>query len=466
MWSETEDRRSGPTVISSEPPALNGAAGRPVGTWRWWCCLGCPGPGSPRAATGPRPGEPISWLFSALPRAAHVVATVCPAGDTQRGDERRFAVRILVAMEHLGPFGGAPRSVLEVSEELARRGHRFVVAYREPGEFQSRWEAIADSLVPVPLRVSQFVTVRHPFRWLTSSWRSARLMQETKPDVIYCNFVSTLPFCLMLRSLGKTPVAVTVRDPTPPLGGLFTRQLLRRVDAVSFISKQQRATFERIELVPKNIPVIGLGLDPTYYRPGTPAERQAARRQFEVDDTQLVIAYAGRLDPDKGIETLFEAMAILSDPRLVAVVAGGPSTFRVHGEAYAAHVRSAAPPNVRFLGRQTDVRPLLWAADVVVVPSVFEEPAGRVPLEAMACGVPTVASRVGGIPESFPEGFESLLVRPGDPHELARVIRAVLDGSMPEARSPDSLRANVIDHFNIEALASSVECLLATALKA
>lgn len=371
-------------------------------------------------------------------------------------------MRILVAMEHLGPVGGAPRSVLEVSEVLARHGHRFVVAYREPGEFQERWEAIADPLVRVPLRASQFVTPRHPVRWLTSSWRSARVMSETKADVIYCNFVSTLPFCLMLRSQVKTPVAVTVRDPTPPLGGQFTRQLLRRVDSVSFVSRHQRSTFEAIRLVPENAPVIGLGVDPTYYRPATPAERQSARRRFEIEDDRPVVGYAGRLDPDKGIETLLGALALLPEPRPVTLVGGGPSTYRRDGEAYAARLRSAAGPHVRFVGRQTDVRPLLWAADVVVVPSVFQEPAGRVPLEAMACGVSTVASRVGGIPESFPEGYESLLVRPGDARELARVLQAVLDGSLTAARSPGALRANVVDNFSLERLASSLECLLAS----
>ena len=77
---------------------------------------------------------------------------------------------------------------------------------------------------------------------------------------------------------------------------------------------------------------------------------------------------------------------------------------------------------VRFLGPQDRVEPYLQAADVLVCPSLWQEAAGLVNVEAQACGLPVVASRIGGIPEYVEEGRTGLLFPPGDFRQLAACL--------------------------------------------
>jgi hypothetical protein len=89
-------------------------------------------------------------------------------------------VRILVPCEHLGPVGGAQRSIIELAEALAYRGHEFVVAYRVADSFTPRWEAIASRMIPIPLVVSP----RFPVRTVVGSIRSTHKVLHTAPDLI------------------------------------------------------------------------------------------------------------------------------------------------------------------------------------------------------------------------------------------------------------------------------------------
>jgi glycosyltransferase involved in cell wall biosynthesis len=126
----------------------------------------------------------------------------------------------------------------------------------------------------------------------------------------------------------------------------------------------------------------------------------------------LVLA-VGRLHPQKGYDTLLEALPALGDA-VVAVAGDGP----LEGE-----LRRRAP-QVRWLGRRDDVGDLIAAADVVVLPSVWEA-RSLTAQEALRAGRPLVATAVGGTPELVRDG--AVLVPPGDAAALGRAVRRVLD---------------------------------------
>ena len=139
----------------------------------------------------------------------------------------------------------------------------------------------------------------------------------------------------------------------------------------------------------------------------------------------LVLA-AGRLAPQKGFAGLLEAARQwqdLSPPPLLAIAGTGPLAGTLAG------VAAPLGPAVRFLGQRDDVPALLAAADLFVVPSVWEgQP--LVLQEALRAGRPIVATRAGGIPDLTGEDA-ALLVRPGDPDELAAAVRRVpTDGGL------------------------------------
>src|SRR5262245_28734563 len=123
-------------------------------------------------------------------------------------------------------------------------------------------------------------------------------------------------------------------------------------------------------------------LDPDAFRPPTGVQRSAARRQFGLNDGHFVIAWTGRLAPEKNVSLLLEALACggcVSDRLLIA--GDGPCEPVLKQQAARLNIAG----RVTFCGRHEDVRPILHAADAFVFPSTGEA-LGQSLIEAMACG--------------------------------------------------------------------------------
>jgi len=139
-----------------------------------------------------------------------------------------------------------------------------------------------------------------------------------------------------------------------------------------------------------------------------------------------MILFVGRLVPQKGVDVLLRAFAVVLRrcPGIRLVIAGD-GYQRLYLERLSRHL--GLPPHVEFVGWQTGpaLARLYQAAEMVVVPSVYE-PFGLVALEAMACGRPVVASRIGGLAEVIAEGRTGYLIPPGDYLSLARRMAQLL----------------------------------------
>lgn len=176
------------------------------------------------------------------------------------------------------------------------------------------------------------------------------------------------------------------------------------------------------------IQVIPNGLDLAYFDPSA-LDRPAARQSLAVPDNAFVVAAAARLSREKGLDTLLSAAGQRAG--MTFLIAGD-------GPLRSALARQIAP-NAKLLGRLADVRPLLAAADVFAVPS-RREGQGMAALEAMAAGVPLVASRVGGLADMLADGETALLVPPEDPEALA----AALSRLQSDSRLRQKLAANAV----------------------
>jgi D-inositol-3-phosphate glycosyltransferase len=142
-----------------------------------------------------------------------------------------------------------------------------------------------------------------------------------------------------------------------------------------------------------------------------------------------LLLYVGRLQPIKGLETLLEAMARLEGASRLLIV-GGDQDEPDNGHATYLRERVAAlgiAARVHFLGAQPQrtLRLLYAAAEATVMPSYYES-FGMVALEAMACGSPVVASRVGGLTTTIQDGVTGHLIPEGDPVALAQVLGRLL----------------------------------------
>lgn len=180
------------------------------------------------------------------------------------------------------------------------------------------------------------------------------------------------------------------------------------------------AASERVEVVPP-------GVDHLLFHPG---DRSRARAELGVT-SRRVLLFAGRIQPLKGLDLAVEALARLDDPDVMLLVVGGPSG--PDGPAELARVRElveelAVGPQVRFLRPRPhpELVRCYQAADVCVVPSRSES-FGLVALEAAACGIPVVASAVGGLRSLVADGTSGFLVEARDPAGWAARIATLLE---------------------------------------
>jgi D-inositol-3-phosphate glycosyltransferase len=180
--------------------------------------------------------------------------------------------------------------------------------------------------------------------------------------------------------------------------------------------------------------VVPCGVDLELFHP---MDQRGAKATLGLGPSPLLL-YVGRLRPIKGLETLLEALPLVRTPREarpLLFVIGGDADEPENGHLARLRERAATlglEGNVRFLGAQPQERLRLYyaAAEMTVMPSYYES-FGMVALEAMACGNPVIASRVGGLTTTVQDGVTGHLVPEGDPALLADRISAILtDGAL------------------------------------
>jgi glycogen(starch) synthase len=329
-------------------------------------------------------------------------------------------------------IGGMQTHTASLTRELADRGlTQTVLTARSWGPRQVEW--------PRP-----GVTVHRlgaPVPWLRQGWAvdALRLLPWLRPDVVHAHQgedVAALPLAAAIARAADVPLVVTVHcslthtmQPSDlrgrarsRAGAAAERGVLPRAAAVIALTpatNRHLATWvpaERLHVVPS-----GVDLD-AYRRP---------RRDPTPWIPRPRILYAGRLAPQKSVPTLVAAFDHLRRPASLVVVGDGPDAAAVASRVS----RSARRDAVHLLGpvAHDEVPAHLQHADVLVLPSRYEE-LGSVLLEALAAGLPTVATRVGGIPWAVADGETGLLVPPGDPAATASALDRLLDDSALRAR--------------------------------
>jgi glycosyltransferase involved in cell wall biosynthesis len=202
------------------------------------------------------------------------------------------------------------------------------------------------------------------------------------------------------------------------------------VDAVAAISEGVRRSLLESGVPERLVRVIPSGIDFEPFE--APFDREAARAALGVAPGDLLAIQVAALAPHKSQTTLLRAAAALatSAPRLHVWIAG-EGTLR---EALLAEHRALGLDNrVRLLGFREDVVPLLRAADLFVLSSYLEG-LGTSVLDAMAAGLPVVATEVGGVPEMVRHEVTGLLVPPRDPAALARAMERLVGDPTLRAR--------------------------------
>ncbi len=241
----------------------------------------------------------------------------------------------------------------------------------------------------------------------------------------------SVPMVHMSHTLGypKNAAAQQVWEQDPPRRLQVEYEVLKHSDALvaeSPASKQHMIQEYGVE--PARIQLIPCGVDTTLFRP---MSQQQARQALALPPAVPLLLFVGRLQPLKGLSTLLQALHLVrpSYPTVQAlIVGGGVDEDDPHEGEELARLRTLAAQlgvtsHVTFMKAQPQelLPPYYAAANVFVMPSHYES-FGMVVLEAMACGIPVVASRVGGLASTVVHEQTGLLVPVGDASAFAEAI--------------------------------------------
>lgn len=224
-------------------------------------------------------------------------------------------------------------------------------------------------------------------------------------------------------------------------------------------------------LDPARVHVVHNGIDTALYRPDHGTDALA---RIGVDPNRPYVLFVGRITRQKGVPHLLRAARHLDPATQVVLCAGAPDTPEIDREFRELFEElSRTRDGVHWIPRmlpRPEVIQLLTHATVFVCPSVYE-PLGIVNLEAMACGTPVVASRVGGIPEVVEDGRTGLLVDLDDTGEafetaLARALDEVTGDPERARRMGEAGRERAVDEFGWDAVARRTVGLYEEVLKA
>ncbi|MGQ9531461.1 MAG: glycosyltransferase [Desulfotomaculales bacterium] len=290
---------------------------------------------------------------------------------------------------------------------------RPLLAYGRPGPLVERWRQAGLAAFHVPMR--------HPLDPL-AVYRLARLMARERVRVTHSNFLRENFLGALASRLAGVPVVVNtvhMLEPPPPPVALANRVMSRLWDGVIAVSEAVARQVLAQGLPAEKVRVILNGVRLERFDVG--GSRQQAREGFGFGADELVIGSVGRLAPEKGFDVLLEAVAVAASRlnRHLRVLIAGDGPCRAQLEAQARRLRLG--PRVLFVGHYQDIPRALAALDLFVLPSRHEA-CSLALLEALAAGVPVIASRTGGNVEVIGESGAALLVPPGQAGELANAI--------------------------------------------
>ena len=280
-----------------------------------------------------------------------------------------------------------------------------------------------------------------------------------------------VPHLAMFHTLAEVKLRARVSERESAERREAERRLVHRLDGIVVATEHERRFLSQLYRVPeRRVSVIPLGVDRDRFRPYAADDPEVARVRatLGLDAGEWMVLAVGRLEPLKGFDILVRALGEMTQrPRVRLVIAGGDERSRPERQrlqAIAAEV--GVLERVTFAGSVPHDRLPAWynAADVVAVPSFYES-FGLVAVEALACGTPVVASRVGGLASTVRDGRTGYLVPWRCPGPFAEKLDLLLTNEALR-HSLGVAAADSMQTYDWGGIASAVRALYATTVSA
>jgi glycosyltransferase involved in cell wall biosynthesis len=348
-------------------------------------------------------------------------------------------------------FAGGESQVLGLTLALIRAGHRADLICDPAGVLWQR--ARAAKVVCYPLRIRNSVDA-------AAGLKLRKFLAHNHYDVVH--FHTSRAHALAPFAQGRARALVVTRRMDYAPNRIFAPWLFNRaVDGVAAISPAVADALVRSGVARDRVAIIPSGVDCDRFRPPSASERESARGELGLVAGDIAVGTVGMLEPRKGQRYLIEAMALLRGDadeagranatvrEMRCFIAGGGTL----ADEIAAQIRNQRlDDSTRMTGMIDDSRALLWALDIFALPSL-QEGLGVAALEAMACGLPVIASAAGGLAQAVADGVTGIHVPVGNARALANAIARLAAEPGLRAAMGAAGRMRVCANYGMEAMA-------------
>lgn len=362
-------------------------------------------------------------------------------------------------------FGGSGAVAVELASALATRGHEVhVVSYAPPVRLLPQ-----RGLSYHEVNVSAYPMFKYPPYEMALASKLADLATRHRLDILHAHYAvpQSLSAVLAREIVGRDKVRVvtTLHGTDVTLVGSdpayrpIVEYALSRADGITAVSEFLRDETRRVIHDALRIAAIPNFVDTAVFHP----EPQGSMRSCLAREDEAILVHASNFRPVKRVEDvvkIYAGVRTRMNARLV-MVGDGPE----RSTALQTAEELGVADGVLFLGAVTDVAAVMGAADAFLLPSAGES-FGLAALEAMACGVPVVGARAGGLPEVVRDGIDGILEPVGDTGAMSSRLVALLEDKTALARARAEVVRRAREDFATERIVPMYEDVYAAALDA
>ncbi|MFN5308077.1 MAG: N-acetyl-alpha-D-glucosaminyl L-malate synthase BshA [Candidatus Kapaibacterium sp.] len=357
-------------------------------------------------------------------------------------------------------YGGSGVVATELGKALAHRGHQIhFITYAQP----MRLDRFQDNLFYHEVELPNYPLFEFQLYSLSLASKIADVARFENLDIVHAHYaiphaVSAYLARQILGSETKMKTVTTLHGTDITLNGLdpsflpLVRFSIEQSDAVTAVSRYLAEATKNGFNVQRNIHVINNFIDTDLYQrqPCTPFKRQIA------PENEKILMHISNFRPVKRVADTIHIFAKVRDkvPSKLVLIGDGPD--RIECERLSREL--GINEHVRFLGKQTALPELLSSADLFLLPSQSES-FGLSALEAMSCGVPVVATSMGGIPEVISHGETGYIAELGDIDRMAKYAVELLTNSKKWQLFSANAREKAISKFKTDMIVPQYEQL-------